>query len=59
MAEMTVFFHDALADHRSGRQEHHMLFVGRLSEGDRRELRRRLLRYAKSPLSFRARLLWC
>jgi hypothetical protein len=56
MAEMSVFFHDALADHHSGREEHHMLFVGQLSEGDRRELRR-LLRHANAPLSFRARLL--
>src|SRR4051812_17049982 len=56
MAEMSVFFHDALADHHSGREEHHMLFVGQLSEGDRRELRR-LLRHANAPLAFRARLL--
>jgi hypothetical protein len=57
MAEMTVFFHDALADHRSGGEEHHMLFVGQLSEGDRRELRR-LHRHAKPPCRF-ALACWC
>lgn len=53
---MTAFFHDAFASHRLGKEERRMLFVGRLSKGDRRELRR-LLRHSKPPLRFRARLL--
>jgi hypothetical protein len=55
MAEMTVLSHDAFAGQSLVRRST-MLFVRPLSAEDRRALRR-LVRYRRPPLSFRARVL--